>query len=508
MKCSSSSPESSAAQPTNQETTPNASTTQKKQSKKAKKPEPLSQQVIEDHLVRFLQGRKLRLTGWDRVPKDAMTKDLKLVGSDGYGGQNLILGIDRNSNSAEILGVDGAAFILRDFLLRLDEKRFGDFYVTHKRAVQIIEAWRSGPAELPKMPKLLGFKSDPDLVMNRLDFDPIPCTEWDLDALAPTFSNMMDRMKPNAPAFMARVGSIFDPHADRKQAIWVYGEKDAGKSQIIYILEQLCRNSFAVVGAQDYRDKNFKAQFLNKRIAIVLEASAGFIRNDVFKSLTGDGVHSINQKYMPTFNAELPVLIFCFSNKPPEIPMDDSLMERVIACKMSPLERDCLINEHEIQRRLKAELPVIIGACLSEYRLLNGPNRIPCNGADLMEAIDLFEEKYVDWLENTIQEDPAGVVTLAELNQLLRADGIRSDQDIGRVKRVLMARYKVTRTRRDLCTGVKDEKKIRSWVYKGISLREHAKKFQQAVTIMNEDGTPPTPSTRRSSHLRKVEITN
>ena len=505
MKCSSSSPESNVGQPINQKTTASASTTPKKPSKKSKKPEPLSQQVIEDHLVRFLQRRKLRLTGWERVPKDAMAKDLKLVGSNGYGSQNLILGIDRGINAAEILNVDGAAFILRDFLLRLDEHKFSDFYVTHKRAVQIIEAWRSGPAELPKMPKLLGFKSDPELVMNRLDFDPVECTEWDLEEKAPTFSNMMDRMKQNAPAFMASVGSIFDPHADRKQAVWVYGEKDAGKSQIIYLLEQLCRNSFAVVGAQDYRDKNFKAQFLNKRIAIVLEASAGFIRNDVFKSLTGDGVHPINQKYMPTFNADLPVLIFCFSNNAPEIPMDDSLIERVIACKMLPLERDCLINEHEIQGRLRAELPVIIGACLSEYRLLGASTRIPCNGADLLEAVDSFEEKYVDWLENTIQEDPAGIVTLAELNRLLRSDGLHADQDIGRVKRVLMSRYKVTRTRRDLCTGGKDEKKIRAWVYTGISLREHVKKFQQAATIMNEDGTPPTPSTRRSSHLRSVE---
>jgi len=438
-----------------------------------------------------------------------MEKDLKLVGSDGDTTQNMIIGIDQKNNTAQLMSIDGAAFVLRDFLLRLDERKFSDFYVTHKRAVQIIEAWRSsGTTDLPRMPKLLGFKSDPELVMNRLEFDPVECTAWDLDKLAPTFSSMMDRMKSNAHAFMARVGSIFDAKADRKQAVWVYGPRDSGKSQISWILEQLCRRSFAVVGAQDYRDKNFKAQFLGKRIAIVHEASAGFIRNDVFKSLTGDGVHSINQKYMPTFNAELPILIFCFSNDPPEIPLDDSLTERVIACKIASIPRECLINEHEIQGRLKAELPVIIGACLSEYRLLNGPNRILCNDEDLREAIDKFEEKYVDWLENTIQEDPAGVVTLAELNQLLRADGLRSDQDIGRVKRVLMARYKVTRTRRDLCTGVKDEKKIRSWVYTGISLRDHVKKFQQAVTIMNEDGTPPTPSTRRSSHLRKVEITN
>lgn len=456
-------------------------------------------------MVRFLQGRKLRLTGWNRVPKDAMSKKLITVASVGYGGQNIILGVDQKNNSATILSTDSAAFILRDFLMKLDE-RFSDFYVTHKRAIQVIEAWKSGPPVLQKMPKLMGFKSDPDLVMTRLDFDPIPCSIFELEDRAPVFASMIKRMPNNGEALMARIGSIFDPNADRKQAAWVYGKKDAGKSQIIYILQQLCPDSFAVVGADDYRDKNFKAQFLNKRICIVLEASASFIRNDVFKSLTGDGIHSINQKYMPTFNAELPVLIFCFSNDPPEIPNDDSLTERVIACKINPVEANSMLPEHQIRDSLKAELPVIIGACFETYQFLGGSKRILCNKDDLTEAVDSYEEKYADWLENTIQLEDRGFVTMAELNRALKIDGYRSDREIGIIKRVLFSRYPVRKVRRQLAGIGKDDSPVNAWIYEGISLRSNVKDLLKArVDGPIDDGHTNKPKTSRNAHLRTVE---
>lgn len=396
----------------------------------------------------------------------------------------MILGIDPKTNSATILNADSAAFIFRDFLMKLDEK-FSDFYVTHRRAVQIIEAWRSGPPVLPRMPKLMGFKSDPDLVMTRLDFDPIPCSKEELEKKAPIFYSMLKRMPNNSDAFMIRVGSIFDPNADRKQAAWIYGKKDAGKSQIIYMLQQLCPDSFAVVGADDYRDKNFKAQFLNKRICIVLEASARFIRHDVFKSLTGDGVHPINQKYMATFNADLPVLIFCFSNQAPEIPNDDSLTERIIACKMDPVLSNEILPEHQIQQLLKLELPVIIGACLEKYRFSGGSKRILCNTKDLTEAVDSFEENYTDWLANHVYKNPEGMVGLRQLNQLMTQSKIYSSQEQGRIKRVLMSQYSPTKKQ---VTVLRDGQKVRVWIYDGISiLSKHLDSVREDYKVLPED---------------------
>lgn len=276
---------------------------------------------------------------------------------------------------------------------------------------------------------------------------------------------------------------MFDPLVDRKQAVWLYGPPDSGKSQIGFILQKLSK-SYAILGASDYLDKNFKAQLLNRRVGIIQEAAAAFIRHDIFKSLTGDGTHSINQKYAPVFNAELPILLFAFSNDEPQIPNDESLKRRIIACKMSSLPEGKMRTEGEIQKALLAELPNIIGACLAEYALLEPGSRIPAEDDDLSEAVDSFEEIYSDWLQRHIYEDPQSSVSMAQLNQLLKADGITSNLEVSRYKRVLMSRYKAKKCQQ---YGIVDGRPVRIWIYKGISLRSCGKLVPESVSFISED---------------------
>jgi hypothetical protein len=196
-------------------------------------------------------------------------------------------------------------------------------------------------------------------------------------------------------------------------------------------------------------------------------------------------------------------LFFATSNDAPEIPHDDSLIKRVIACKMSSIPEGRRLSEWEIRALLKSELPVIIGACFAKSGFLEPGSRILCNGEDLTQAIDSFEQKYVDWLERHVANDSSSIVTLRQLNQLLKMDHIYQNQEVARYKRVLMSRYNVTSKQ---ITVTYKKEKVRVWIYSGIRLREEHKEYVDDIEI-DTDGSyvisDPALSASRQEHLTK-----
>ncbi len=443
------------------------------------KPDKLPPSEVDDQLVRFLLREPARFSGFDKVPR--MEDELELVRSCGSGGANFI--ISKKNNTAEVITLDTAAERLRKFLLNLPPEEMAPYYISLSRCRLVLESFRSSRAHHEKMPKIAGFKSDPELVMNRLGFDPVPATILDLDEKAPVFAGMLSRVG-NYEALMARIGSIFDPCADRKQAVWIYGPKDSGKSQLEWVIQQLAMK-YAVLGAEDYTDKNFKANLLNCRVGLIQEASAKFIRSDIFKSLTGDGTHAINQKYQPVFNAELPILFFAFSNESPEIPHDDSLIERVIACKMTSVPTKDRQPEFVLREALTRELPVILGACLDTYNQVERGERIPCGNEDLMASIESYEETYRDWLERRIMPAPDCFVTVAELQRLFELSGWRSSMEQHKAKRVLMNHFPVKKMQRR-CVSL-DGQTMRVRVYDGIKLRISAHSELDKVSFYRDN---------------------
>ena len=259
--------------------------------------------------------------------------------------------------------------------------------VTFNDAVQIAKYWLATTETFTQQIYPVLPLSDERYTYHRLSFDPVPSTDL---SMAPTWEEISSRMT-NWKAFCARLASILDPFTDRKQAVFLSGPKDCGKSQISHILSYIAGGTTGAYGTltnQDLRSNFFMDALVGKRILVVNESSISFINKDAFKSLTGDLVHNINPKNRPMFIAQLPILFWFISNEEPKIEQDPAKLERIIDCRIKPVElaRDNLIPETEYQRRLVAELPVFLGYCESIYEPYRGGARIPCCSKDLLDS--------------------------------------------------------------------------------------------------------------------------
>lgn len=393
-------------------------------------------------------------------------------------------------NTAEIVATDFVAGLLREYVSYLSGA-LASYNVPFRRCRAIVESWMQQTIHLHEIPKAVAFKSDPELCMARLPFDPIIPVEGALKSYAPVFAGMLERVKTNADAFCMRIGSLYDMHADRKQAVWMSGPPDCGKSQFAWMIEVLAGGSVGYLGRGELEKSYWKAQLVGKRVGIVHEAPARFIRGDAFKAITGDAKHSIDQKNEKIYIARIDALMFFFSNDTPEVPHDDALMRRIIDCRIDPVPADEQVPEVEFRDRLKAELPYIIGHCLHAYSKLPAGSRIPCKTDALVETIGQFESDYLDFLEHHFIVDPlppaavgggdeGAFVLRSRLRQLVeeRFGNHITHQSI--CKRILKNRYFVEEKKKEFQTNAAEKVK-RLYVYYGI--RERTDEERQFLDI-------------------------
>lgn len=388
------------------------------------------------------------------------------------GGAPIILKIE--DNTARLVTPEYAAGYLREYLSYLGGT-LSELNQTYSMCLGVVRSWSHQSVDLSELPKSVGFKSDPALCMTRLAFDPVEVT--DLDSLklhAPLFSEMLGRME-NSDAFCMRVGSMFDPDADRKQAVWMSGPRDCGKSEFAWLLMELSGKGYGLLSNADFKTDYWKAQLVGKRVGLVQEAAAKFIRTDEFKSITGDDIHSINQKNQPIFHAQLPVLLFFFSNNPPEIPHDDALMARIIDCRIKAISPDAMLPKAVVRAKIIEELPYIAGYSLSRYRTISSGDRIPNCIDTLTETIARYEAEYIDFLDKHFIEDESGHVLRSKFKELMVMEGIKTSIDQSICKRVLLSRFRVKETRHEFRTN-SDATSRRAFVYMGIRSRTECEK--------------------------------
>ena len=164
----------------------------------------------------------------------------------------------------------------------------------------------------------------------RLQYEPVE-TEVMLEWQCPTWAEIGSRMT-NWNAFCMRFASIFDEWADRKQAVYVSGPKDSGKSQIEAILSHISGaeapsgGGYTVLTPDQTKSPHWLEPLVGKRVVCISEAATGFLESNKFKSLTGDLRHMVNPKGNPIVNRPLPVIIFMFANEPPEISSKGELL--------------------------------------------------------------------------------------------------------------------------------------------------------------------------------------
>ena len=245
--------------------------------------------------------------------------------------------------------------------------------------------------ELEQWPKPIGFKSDTDYVFKRLDFD--PPEDATIDQF-PTIAINLDSITTNQDAFCARVGSLYDEAASRKQVIVLWGDGDSGKSTVLNLLRELVGGEIATANVTEHVfDTHGMVDLKDKRLWIGDEITPGFFTHPQFKRLTGDSPVTINQKYVNNYDVYLKGILFCAMNSQPYFKDDSGIRNRIIICKTRPIPAEKRIDGNEAMKRMRAELPYFIAYCKKKMST-SGARTIVQDACPYMQIVEEQEMEY------------------------------------------------------------------------------------------------------------------
>ena len=209
--------------------------------------------------------------------------------------------------------------------------------------------------------------------------------------------------------FKAFVWSIFEPRNFGRQALWVKGEGNDGKSTAMNaIATYFGRSHVFSIGLGSYDRDFFFGEAFGKRLAIYMDCkNQAVLRRERIKSLLGKDTVSINQKYEKAFSAQIYAKLLVASNWPPQINfLDDSERTRLLYLQVSSYTNE--FGDPDFQLKLEREMPYFLHTCRESYeeQCPNGMSlRVPeemqnniklyCTASDA----DLLDEFLIEKLE-------------------------------------------------------------------------------------------------------------
>jgi hypothetical protein len=325
--------------------------------------------------------------------------------------------IKKNGTGCDVVtdrNVAGAIKTFADYLFLNQENWLNDMTLTYKDAENIVRGWSARAHRFP-MPKPVAFASDSSVAMRRMDFDPVPCTLQELRTHCPEFVSILERIRGKesdeatcwdlAEAWAARIGSLYDPSASRKQSVWMYGPANGGKSLIATFISWLVGNnasdlSMATITRQEY----WKAGLAGKRVVSVMEAATGWIDRPDFKAITGDRRHTVRQIWGAETSIELDAMFFFYSNENPEIHRDAATMFRLVPVYMPGIPDGERMAEQELLDKLKAGARYIVGYCQGVWAKRRRPDNSISLGNDYIEHhVEQGEADYHSFLGSVLE---------------------------------------------------------------------------------------------------------
>jgi hypothetical protein len=251
----------------------------------------------------------------------------------------------------------------------------------------------------------------------------IPLISWDpniaayksLDATIlkdgphPTWDQFLSRLE-YPETFKAYVWSIFDPNNFGRQALWIHGEGNDGKSTVLNTLADFMGHDHVLALSKgSYEGEYFFGAALGKRLAIYNDCkNPHVIRSERIKSLLGGDVVSANSKYIPIKSAKVYSKLLFGANMVPSINYNDrSERTRLLLTAVTPYPK-ATQGDANFGPNLKAELPHFLFSCRQTYEVEcpTGMNlRVPpkmddtikqlCNASD-SDIITDFINKHVE----------------------------------------------------------------------------------------------------------------
>lgn len=336
-------------------------------------------------------------------------------------------------------------YIVKEAQVTADEPSVAPYRLDIGNAIGVVETFIASTVNnrVTELPKTLGWLSDPEPVLRRLPFDPIDGIDDErLGIEAPTFAEILSRME-NSVWFMWRVGSLLDPLCDRKQAAYVWGPADCGKSQIQDFLAYVCGTTYATTTTSAIQKQFGMEDLVGKRVCAISESSSSFFGTDHFKSLTGDNYHSIDGKYEKKVLYRIDAVVFSFSNEPPCVESKPELRLRISSCKMEALNisEDQRMKTSDYQEKLRQEAQAFLSACWTAYKN-HKQSRMQFDTKTLDKAIDDKEEWALSIIEDCFEIAPGNKVSARDLRNCLTLFA-KEPHKCDQIIRIIMRRFGV-----------------------------------------------------------------
>ena len=281
------------------------------------------------------------------------------------------------------------------------------------------------------LPQSVRFKSDAALCFHRLPFDLQTTVEQPHGSLVfPTWQSILDRMT-NPEAFAMRVASMFDPNASRRQVVWLSGPANCGKSVVLDAIAQLVGVAYTSLDPSSLTSQFWKAPLVGKRLAVVNEATAKFLRTAAFKAVTGDDLHLINEKGKPQYTARIEALFFFASNDAPVVPGDDAIISRIIDCRIEAVPAAERRRSVDVRQELWNEMPEFISWAWMLYERHVGPDGvIPASNETLMQSVDEYEGEAMHFFHKHFVPESGAFVLADRVEELLRNDWVNLSSNV------------------------------------------------------------------------------
>lgn len=230
----------------------------------------------------------------------------------------------------------------------------------------------------------------------------------------PTWDEFCSRL--NYPdVFKAWVWSLFAPGNNIRQAMWITGAGNDGKSAVQKALRE-------VFGAQHVYDCKkgdegrqwFQANVFGKCLVNYADCDNPHLLSvQAIKQLTGGDATSIEEKGVAAFSAEIYAKLFVSSNMPPKINPDfEAQTSRLIRLKLAPIAEGAPKDE-QFKARLVVEAYAFLHECREQYsKYINNGNDALVLPAELSKEIEAecaeedyyilqdFVKKYVEYGED------------------------------------------------------------------------------------------------------------
>lgn len=189
-----------------------------------------------------------------------------------------------------------------------------------------------------------------------------------LEGPTPNWDSFCERLD-YSELFKAFIWSIFEPTNMGRQALWLRGDGNDGKSSAINAVVQFLGTQYTLsIGAGDYERDFFWGNAFGKRLAVYMDCkNYKILRTEKIKSLTGSDTVNINQKYERNFSAKVHSRLIVISNNFPTINFfDESEVSRLLLVQIKPY-KDRNLGDPSFYPSLLKEMPYFLFKCKELY---------------------------------------------------------------------------------------------------------------------------------------------